>query len=245
VLLGLLAAGLSAAAASGLFYLRNVHLTGNLLGAQFGYLPARVPRPIADVAVDPDVWRQWHAIYGYGSGVIPITLVLVALPLAVGTFLGARHLLRGRAAADWYVALMISGLVLGIVVMQLQYVATGGGAAWRYLLPTVPVLSLAIAVTASAAKRARVLVLSCWLCVALIPLAMAIHRSLAAPYGRLQLPLTGVDPASTGPVHGAAAWVCLALGLASTLVSVAAGLRVRASTAPVDARRKVSAPASP
>ena len=56
----------AAVAANAWFYLRNRELTGNLLGAHWGYLPHRQERPVLEVAANHAVLKQLLATYGYG-----------------------------------------------------------------------------------------------------------------------------------------------------------------------------------
>jgi hypothetical protein len=209
---GLVAAVAGAIAASAWFYVRNLHLTGNLLGGHFDYLPGRLRRPVLDVALDPSVWKQLLGIYGYDLVDRGAASVLLAgLPLAVTAVLVLRRLARRPAwVPDVAVVALLAGLAALVLAMQLQYVSTGGGASSRYLEPLVVVFSSAIAWSLTAWPRLSPYLLAAWLGLAYLPFVSYVRDSLATP------PAT-----STAPVHPAAAVAGLAVGGLALAVAVA------------------------
>jgi len=224
LVLRLLAAGLVPLVVSGWFYARNVRITGNLAGAHLHFLKHRIARPFHEVITDLNVWSSWHGIYGYGvdnSSATPLNShldplyvpffagVLVALPLVVTLILGLRLIWRRRQPlADIPVAVILVAIPVVVVLMQTQYVADRGGASWRYLMPLVPAICLAVATTVSEWPRLRPWLLCGWVALAVIPFAVSVGRTLTTPniYGH-------------GPqVPGAA---CAALGVGFAALAVA------------------------
>ncbi len=225
---GLAVAGIVPLLASGWYYARNVHLVGNIAGYHSHFLEHRISRPFRDVVVDPEVWRQWHAIYGYGTSNPSGTLekigahyiglfgwVMVGLPLLVGAAVGLRQILRRRQPlVDIPLAVVVVGIPLAVLVMQAEYVSNRGGASWRYLMPMVPVIALAVAAVVGAWPRLRPWLLTGWVAVAVIPFAASVGRSLETP-----------DHHSTGPQLPAAACVALGLGFAAVAVALMSQLQ--------------------
>lgn len=210
---GLVTAGLVAIVASGWFYVRNQILTGNLLGAQLGddlpYLKNRVARPFGDVITDPNTWWQWHLVWGYG--VVDSTVVawaLVGVPVVVASVLVA---LRVRSAPGWEraVAVLAVVLVVVVVVAQAQYVAQRGGASWRYLMPLMPLTTLAAAYVLACRRRLMPVLLTAWLLVAVLPLAVACARFLVTP-----------EQYTTAPAYPGPTAIGLFLGGAALAVAV-------------------------
>ena len=213
----------AAVAASAWFYLRNRELTGNLLGAHWGYLPHRQERPVLEVATNHAVLKQLLATYGYGVvDAVLISLLLVGLPMAVAAVLAVRHLaLRRRLVPDAALAALLGGLVIIFVAMQLQYVSRGGGASPRYLEPVIVVVSLGIAWSLTALPRLVPVLVPAWLALAFFPMAASVGKAL----------VTG-SPHSTAPLYPGPATAAVALAgaaLAASVISVAV-LSARAPT---------------
>ena len=220
---GLVLAGLVPLLASGWFYLRNLHIVGNLAGANNDSHANRITRSFHQVVVDPEVWRQWHAIYGYGvmnpSGnvknvpewYVPVMAgVLVALPLLVSLVAGMRLIWqRRRPWSEIPIAVVLIMVPIVVLAVQTLYVAHRGGASWRYLMPLVPAISLAVAITVNLSPRLRPWLLCGWVALATIPFAVSVGRVLVAH-----------NPFGHGPQVPGAACAALGIGFATLAVAV-------------------------
>lgn len=218
MILGLVAAGLAAVASSAWFYLRNLRMTGNLLGAQLDeglfYLKHRVARPFDVVLLDPNTWWQWHLVWGYEQ-VDSTTLAwaLVGVPLVVAAVLTLLRFRRARRPGEVAIVVMLAVLMAAIVAAQTAYVAHRGGAAWRYLMPLLPATTLAAAWVVTRWRRLTPLLLVGWVLAATLPLAAACAESLVTP-----------EKYSTGPVYPRATVTALFAGGAALAVAVTATL---------------------
>jgi hypothetical protein len=219
---GLVVAGLVPLLLSGWFYLRNLRDVGNIAGSHASYFKHRIERPFNEVVFDPLMWRQWHAIYGYGvmntSGnvkdvpdwYVPVIAgILVALPLLIGLVVGLRLVRRLRQPwAEIPIAVVMIAIPLVTLLLQAQYVAHRGGASWRYMMPLIPAICLGVAITVNLRPRLRPWLLCGWVAIATIPFAASVGRVLVAH-----------NPFGHGPqVPGAA---CAALGIGFATLAVA------------------------
>jgi hypothetical protein len=220
---GLVAAGLVPLLASGWFYARNERLTGNVLGGHFGYLKHRVSRPFDVVAVDPEVWRQWHVIYGYDqANTAVMASLLVGLPLLVALVSAVRRLSRRpRPRGSVALGVVLVAIPLVTVVMQLQYISVSGGASWRYLMPMVPVICLAVAASVTLVPRLRPYLLCLWVAAAVIPLTAWVGDNLVHP-----------DRHSTGSILPVPACIALGLGVAAVVVALVAQALISETSVP-------------
>lgn len=223
-LVGLACASLAAAASVASFYLRNLRLSGNLVGARLGedlsYLRNRVERPFHEVLLDPAVWRGWHLAWGYGV-VDPLWAagILVGLPLLVAGILTLRRLLRTRRAYEIWTVLILAGVVIGIIVVQAEYTANRGGTSWRYLKPLLPAIALGVAWTLTASRRLAPVLVPVWMLAAVLPLAAGCIEQLIVPSAQ-----------STAPTFPLATSSALTLGVAAVAVAVTAILLPRSRT---------------
>ncbi|MFJ9388207.1 hypothetical protein ACIRON_05270 [Nocardioides sp. NPDC101246] len=198
------------------FYLRNLRATGNLSGAQSelvgqpGPLQNRTVRPVHEVAFDPEVWRQLLTPLALEDHRL-IGLLLTIAPVLAGVVVILRRSRRWGAAEIW-TGLLAVVLVVAIIGLQLTYVAQGGGASWRYLVPLTVVSALLSGIGLTAAPRLSWVVSGLWLVAILVLLI-----------GYVSLPNDGAGEvmAPTFPAAVAVAVVLAGLALVGTLVSVA------------------------
>ena len=168
---GVLAAIVAPGIAAGWFYLRNKRLTGTITGGHPAWSEEylhRVTRPTGAVVVDPRFWRTIFDVYGFNlsvTSVVPWLLLLVPLLLAVVWLLVA----RGSTRPGIWIAVMIVAIVLVTTVVELRYVAGGGGPTPRYGLPLLPVLAGPIALGLMAVRLPRAarpvaaVLVGCWI----------------------------------------------------------------------------------
>lgn len=208
--LGLTVGGLATLAICWPFYARNVQLTGNLLGSHPDYLKNRRSHTLLEVITDPSIWRQWHLIWGYEVvSAALLASLLVGLPLAVAAVLGGRRLRSDRQRPDLVIGAVLVAFVVLVLAMQTQYVAQKGGASWRYLMPIAPVVCAGVASALTASRRLFPALLSVWVGLAAIPLAIEVGRAL-----------TSRHPYSTAPLFPEAAVVAIGLGGAALAVTI-------------------------
>lgn len=211
-----------AIAASAWFYLRNLRLTGNLVGGHFDYLTHRVERPLSEVLVRREVWEQLFLIHGYELLDRRLaTLLVFGVPVVVACVLGVRQLIRRRRwLPDLASAVLLVGLVCCVLMMQLMYVSAGGGASRRYLAPLTVVFAYTIAVGLTAVRRLAPVLLLAWVTLQLGPLA---HFTLAR--WDVELP---ADSAPIFPTIGIVA-ISVACAAAAGALLVQVGLVRRAA----------------
>jgi hypothetical protein len=150
--------------ASGWFYVRNARITGNLLGSQSDVLVERLHREqrgVLEVVADLHLWQVVaRGLFSTPASptVDPSSLerwLPILLVVALGALLvvaTARRLRSGEVSrADRLVCLMLAVATAGVFLQSAVYVAGGGGANPRYLLPAV----LPVAVAAGAALLGR------------------------------------------------------------------------------------------
>ncbi|MER7560534.1 hypothetical protein ABTZ46_26555 [Nocardioides sp. NPDC126508] len=216
---------LLAVAANAWFYLRNFRATGNwsgmqtdLVGKPGGPLQEREVRPVLDVATDPDIWRQLLIPPALQEHVA-VGVVLTLAPLLLGLVVGLRSFSRQRRErVRVATALLLLALTVVIVAIQLDYVAGGGGAYWRYLIPLTIVTSLLTALGLTASPRLAGPAVGIWAAA-----SFAVFAAHIAP------PNPSGGDLATAPVFQSAAWVatgvagvaCVAGVMTVLLVAVA------------------------
>ncbi|MFI5626321.1 hypothetical protein ACIA03_22875 [Nocardioides sp. NPDC051685] len=198
------------------FYLRNLRATGNLSGAQTelvgqpGPLQNRAVRPVYEAALDPEVWRQLLTPLALEAHPF-LGVLLTTVPVVAGVVVILRRI-QLRASAEMWVGLLAIALVVAIVGLQLTYVAQGGGASWRYLVPLTVVSALLSGIGLTAVPRLSGVVVGLWLV-----------ATYALMIGYVVPPNAGAGDvmAPTFPSAAAAAVVLAGVALAGALVSVA------------------------
>lgn len=147
-------------AASGWWWWRNIRLYGDpsatpLIVQLLGWEPD--DRSLLGIAVDPLLW-VWMA-WGAGGSRHALTLVVMGAWLAAVAALGclalAEHLRRGRhwtptGLSIGLLLVLTVGATIGQIVLHVQH---GGGGHPRYLLPAMPALVVAIAVSVARVRR--------------------------------------------------------------------------------------------
>ncbi len=194
---------LLAVAANAWFYLRNFRATGNwsgmqtdLVGKPGGPLQEREVRPVLDVATDPDIWRQLLIPPALQEHVA-VGIVLTIAPLVFGLVVGLRSFSRERRErVRVATALLLLALTAVIVAIQLDYVAGGGGAYWRYLVPLTMVTSLLTALGLTASPRLAGPAVGIWAAA-----SFAVFAAHIAP------PNPSGGDLATAPVFQSAAWI--------------------------------------
>lgn len=182
----------TAALASGWYYLRNRALTGNLSGrqAQWGIEHAgRFVHPVTDVATDDYFWTRLFGLYrgvlDWSDPLSRLQWVLLLGPVLLAALIGLVVLVRRRLVArhearpgttsrreqtsTWLVCLMLAAVSLLLVVMEIWYVHGGGAPNTRYGLTILPVIAILVGAGLSAARRAYPVLLVAWIAVASVP----------------------------------------------------------------------------
>lgn len=167
--------GLASALPSAWFYLRNLALSGNLLGGRPEWAQqnlAVVPRPVLEVITDPASWRSLLAMYSFAG--LPrdaMTAALLVLPAVVGAATWAWTRVRDRTGTEprarWVLALVLL-TPAALLAMQLGYASGGSGLLPRYLLPGVLPFALVIALGLVALPRVAWLTTGAWAAVAMV-----------------------------------------------------------------------------
>ena len=209
----------AAVAVTAWFYVRNLRLTGSLLGGHPDWSEenlGRVQRPVTEVVTDWTTWRSLLSVYG-NSVLSPwlVTAVLAAVPVAVAVCLYGARLVRSRPPrlSDLASATVVCAVPLAFVAMQLQYAAGGGGLNPRYLLPVVLSVSLAVSTALVAARRWTPVLLAAWLALAVGEFAAWVLRAL---------PSAGLAGAETAPTFPGAAVVALVVAACAFVLALAA-----------------------
>lgn len=197
------------------FYLRNREMTGNLAGArpdlvgQPGPGKNRTFRTFPEAAADPTVWKGFFATHGFDMVESNLAAaVLLGIPLAVALAAATALAWRRRAAkAQILVGLLFLGLVTGVLVLQLHYVARGGGASWRYIMPMVVVTSIATGWVLALVPRMVCLSIPAWVAATFVPFAAFVAPPSEGAIG------DGLTVAPTFPAEASAALVISAVGV--------------------------------
>lgn len=212
-----LAAGtLVAVGVNAWFYLRNLQTNGSISGAQTelvgqpGPLQHRTVRPVYEVAADPVVWRQLLTPLVFEDR-WALGLLVTAVPVAVGVIVVLRRTAPRTDPVSVWIAVLLGGLTLAIVVLQLDYAAHGGGISWRYLVPLTIVPALLAGIGLSAVPRLAWAATAVWGAAVLVLVTLYV-----AP------PNPGAGEAMA-PTYPGAALVALAvavIGLTGTVVAL-------------------------
>lgn len=177
---GLASVGLVAGATSGWFYLRNLRLTGSPLGGDPQWSQqhlGRVERPLSEVVVDPATWKNLLALYSYG-GLDPrlVTLLLVAGPLVLAVAVAARHG-RGTSARDVVVLAALVVPTATALAQQAAYVAGGGAANPRYLMPLLLPIGVTLGLGIAGWRTLSFVAVPLWTVVAVLDLALWVRSA--------------------------------------------------------------------
>lgn len=161
--------GLAAVVAAGWFYLRNLRLTGSLIGGDPEWAAAnlgREPRPLLDLLTDPAALQRLYSLFSYGElSVRAATFVLLVVPAALGVVAVVRAWPRADVRtrrARVSVGLFLGGTTGLVLAQQALYSAGGGGLNPRYLLPLLLPVCLLLAVGLLLPERARGGLLVAW-----------------------------------------------------------------------------------
>ncbi|MEP7368016.1 MAG: hypothetical protein ABI662_00075 [Dermatophilaceae bacterium] len=231
--------GIAALVPSAWFYLRNLRLTGRLLGGDPGWAQANLhitPRPTLDVFTDPKSWKSLAAVFSYGAFERDLmTSLLLVLPLVLA--IAAAVLIRRRTGGGGSLAAhetfgLVAGTALATVAMQLQYAAGGSGLNPRYLMPLVLAISLGVAYGLTQLPRAGLLLLVPWVFLTISDLVVWVARASA-----------------TGPPAGApyptAAWAAVMVCVAAVAISLSYHVALTRATQPRRRATPVAATAHP
>lgn len=213
------------------FYMRNLEQTGSLTGGRPEWAAEHLGRETAtvgEVLASGSFWMLSFRQFGNAPGLANVAnLVLFAAPAIVGTLAGVVALRRSRRGDGWRCVWLLGGLlvvaVLGVVLQQVIYQTTGGGANGRYL--SVLVLPFALAVATGLAGRRR----TAWL---LVPWAVVSSADLALDLRAVANRYVDSGLAGLPPAWGWAAWAAHAVALVMCAV-VLARAAARARTAEV------------
>lgn len=203
------------------FYLRNREMTGNLAGArpdlvgQPGPGKNRTFRSFPEAVADPTVWKGFFATHGFDLVDSNLAAaVLLGFPLAVALAVAIALVWRRRAArAQIVVGLLFLGLVTGVLVLQLHYVAGGGGASWRYIMPVVVATSIATGWVLTLLPRLVWLSLPGWVAATFVPFAAFVAPPNDGAVG------SGLTVAPMFPVEAGVALVISAVGVGLATVA--------------------------
>ncbi|MEL4319038.1 hypothetical protein WJX64_08490 [Leifsonia sp. YIM 134122] len=180
--------GGAAVLASGWFYLRNIALTGNVSGGHpewsQEHLGRRV-RAVSDVVLDPEFWGGLFSLYRYNlpRGWLDhwVLLLVPVLLAATGAVWAIRRMVRARSVhrAEVWIGLMLLGVFAATLLLQVQYVAGGGGANTRYTLPLVPIIAPIVAYGLTTWRRGASVLTGLWVSFAFLVYRTTIHVDYA------------------------------------------------------------------
>lgn len=212
-LAGYAVAALGAVLPSAWFYLRNLTLTGSLLGGDPEWARAHLelhPRTLWSVVTDLSAWGDLVALFsftGLPRDLMTFLLVLAPLALLVVVRLHRGHVGAPGTATPWLVALLI-GSAVAVLALQMQYATGGSGLNARYLLPIVLPLTVGVSLGLVAVPRASPVLVAAWAITAAADLTLWLaHRPV----------LEG--SAEVAAVHPRAAWA--ALGVMLVMLAIA------------------------
>ncbi len=146
------------AVTSGWFYLRNVRLTGNLLGGHADYAVRVLNRStstISQVLTSEPFWTVHLDLLPFRTGQLSEVVVrivfggLVALALVAGAVALVRRRPRIHLPSV-AIAVVLVSQVLGTIAFRANHVAAGGGNHFRYLLTMLLPVALLLAAGALA-----------------------------------------------------------------------------------------------
>jgi len=222
--------GLAALVPSAWFYLRNLRLTGRLLGGDPAWAQEHLHRTLrsaADQVMDPQSWKALMSIFSYGVFDRDLMMgLLLVMPLVLA---GMKLLLSRRNTARWWhvrlparaTFALLAGVALAVVAMQFEYAAGGGGLIPRYTMPLVLVISLAVGYGLSELPGVGSLLLVSWAGLALAEFVAWVARQFSAS------PVAG-----TAPVYPTAAWTAVAVCVAAITIALACHEAVRRANRP-------------
>lgn len=233
---------LSVLAASGWWWARNLHLTGNLQGAQTAFwrhVSSRYDaRPLTDVLWHDGFWtssmQQFFTTYfltadRWTHRAAIGNVVLFAVPLLIGAIavgVGALRQRDGTAATIW------GGLLLAICVVtaaQVSYAMSGGSMFPRYLFALMPFVCPLMAACFTWLPGGRLL-MCCWLALRIPAFAVEVwatlHRHTVGPQA---------------PTFGSLSWLAYGVAVAGTLLVAAAVLSCRRRADPAVPRPQACA----
>lgn len=218
--------GLGAVLPTAWFWLRNVRLTGNVLGSHPEWAAEnldRVGRSWLDVLGDPGFWWQTWGLFSHNvESLVPVTVLLLLVPVLAA----AAARVRGRARrpvdpAGRVVAALFAVAVVGVALLAVAFTTTGGGINPRYVMPVLAPVSLAVAAGLRARPGAALAALATWCAVAVADAAAGYARAVGE-----YLHLPGVPPIWPVPalLLGVTAVACIA-GAVAGMRSVASATR--------------------
>lgn len=230
--------GIVAIVASAWFYLRNLRLTGSLLGGDPAWAQAHLhitPRSTSDVLTDPRSWKALTAVFSWGvldRDLMMELLLWVPLILAVvASLLIRRHSVQGTSLKARMTFALLASTTLAIVVMQLQYAAGGSGLNPRYMMPLVLVTSLAVGYGLTQLPRVGVLLLALWTGLTVTEMVLWVVQSSTVR------PLPGA-----APTFPAAAWAAVAVCVVAIVTALGCQRAIgQAAGTPLDRTSLVSA----
>lgn len=174
------------------FYLRNLALTGRVMGGDPQWAEQNLgsaSRPVLDVVADPATWRGFGGLFSiFGLPTSTTTRVLLVVPtlLAVGAAVAVavlRHrrprvpdVPRSTAPGGLAVVLVLAGVTAAVVAMQVVYTAGGGGLNPRYLMPVLLPVTLVVAAGLDV-PRVREVLLAAWCAVAVADVVLWAART--------------------------------------------------------------------
>lgn len=180
------------AVASGWFYLRNLELTGSVTGTHLPWFieqGLRSPRPTLEVVSDLGWWMRMLDQFGpvasgqAAASVAPWLVVgLFLLPAIAGVVLYVVRVRRtsSRRAVDLVLGALVVAIVGGLVVMEIQHYAQGGGANVRYFFVLVVLLAPFIAMALVLPARWAPLLIV-WIAVRLVVVSVDLADVLGRP----------------------------------------------------------------
>jgi hypothetical protein len=209
--------GLAALIPSAWFYLRNLQVTGSVLGGNTAWAQANhhvTTRSTLEALTDLQSWKLLTAVFSWGVFDRDLVMALLLwIPLALAAVAALQ--IRRRSALQAPLAAhltftLLAATALGVTLMQLQYTTGGSGLNPRYLMPVVFVTSLAVSYGLSQIPRFGVVLLALWTGLTVGEMILAVARSSTAKA------LSG-----TAPTFFAATWAAVAVCVVAVLTALA------------------------
>lgn len=212
----------SAVAASGWFYLRNLELTGSIAGSHVEWSAQhlqRVPRSLGEVLSFPSYWQSLLRQYASSPEIGDLANgLLFAIPAVCGFLLASAFVVRGRLGrvrqavfADSLLLGLAGVCIFGVAAQQALYVGTGGGANPRYFVPLLLLFSIAIAITLTSVKPILgPWLLAGWLALHSVDMFLDLRAVLAREFAQQQADLYPTVAWTGFGVHVIALMVALA-----------------------------------
>lgn len=200
------------------FWVRNVRLTGNVVGSHPEWAQEnldRVTRSWTDVLGDPGFWWQTWGLFSHNpDGLVLTTALLLVVPALAAGVVAARRLSRSRPdRTTLAVALVFAAATAGVALMAAGFTTTGGGINPRYVMPVLAPVVLVVVAGLRARPPAATPALAAWCAVAVVDAAVGYGRGVAE-----YLHASGTPPIWPVPaaVLGAAAVGCAAIAVVAT-----------------------------